>query len=369
MNFPDISIIIPVFAPGPLLNIALTSIFQQELPSATLEVIAINDCSPDDSATVLQQWSAVEPRLRTQTLEVNSGAGLARNAGLAMARGRYVAFLDPDDSYPPGALAALLTAAESSDCPMIRGNIIEFDEQGVGHPRETNISVPGPRAFAETAVLWTPWMHQQFLFRREFLEKYNIRYPHLRRGQDTVMLARALARCQVVECIDTVVYHYKIGVKSGKWGLAQFDNILDHFYMVREAYLDAGYTQPWNNYLNVYWSFWRHLQNGAAANMDDDELEKFFTKSAPLFMEVDNSFYDTLAHRSFPLNPWKLLVYRLLQKREFVLLLAILRSGVRLDALMQPVSSPPNATGHEMFDSLNLLTASLAKRINALLVG
>lgn len=335
----DVSIVVPVFNPRERLSLALASAFEQSAGGLKVEVIAVNDCSPDDSALVLAAAQSRDDRLRIITFRENKGAGPARNAGLDAAEGRYVAFLDPDDVYPAGALQKLVEAAEDSGLALARGNILEFDAKGIGHPRDSNATLAGAFSFADTPTLWAPWMHQQFLFRRDFLQQHAIRYPALRRGQDTVMLARALARCKAVYLIENVVYHYTIGVKSMQWGAQQFDNILDHFTMVRDAYLSCGHSIPWMNYLNAYWNFWRHLQNGAAHNFSDTQLRGFLEKSATFFVEVDPAFFELRTHKLFRLDPWRILIYQLLRRRTFDLLLSLLRSNVRLDELLKPLDT------------------------------
>lgn len=332
----DVSIVVPVFNPRERLSLALASAFEQSASGLNVEVIAVNDCSSDDSASVLEATRRLDARLKVISFSENMGAGPARNAGLDAAKGRYVAFLDPDDVYPAGALQKMFEAAEDSGLALTRGNILEFDVKGFGHPRYSNSSMTGVFSFADTPMLWVPWMHQQFLFRRDFLVQHAIRYPALRRGQDTVMLARALARCDAVFLVETVVYHYTIGVKSMRWGALQFNDILDHFIMVRDAYLHNNYRVPWMNYLNAYWNFWRHLQNGAARNFSDIQLRVFLEKSSTLFVEVDPDFFEFETHKVFRLDSWRMLVYQLLRLKKFELLMSLLRSNARLDELLRP---------------------------------
>lgn len=332
----DVSIVVPIFNPRERLLPALESALKQSVDGLRVEIIAVNDCSPDDSAMVLSAMQSRDAQLRVINFAENKGAGLARNAGLDVAKGRYVAFLDPDDVYPAGALQKMFEAAESSGHALTRGNIMEFDAKGIGHARDSNSTITGAFSFAETPMLWAPWMHQQFLFQRDFLQRHSIRYPSLRRGQDTVMLARALARCDYVYIIEDIVYNYKIGVKSMQWGALQFDNILDHFIMVRDAYLSNGHRIPWMNYLNAYWNFWSHLQNGAAHNFSDVHLKEFLEKSATLFIKIDPAFFELETHKLFRLDPWRMLVYQLLKRQKFDLLLNLLRSNIRIDELLRP---------------------------------
>jgi CDP-glycerol glycerophosphotransferase len=102
---PTISVIIPVYAVEEYLGSCLDSILGQA-PDG-LEVIAVDDASPDDCGRILDARAKEDPRLRVLHLAGNAGPGSARNAGLAQASGEYVWFVDGDDMLAGGALAAV----------------------------------------------------------------------------------------------------------------------------------------------------------------------------------------------------------------------------------------------------------------------
>jgi glycosyltransferase involved in cell wall biosynthesis len=106
---PAVSVIIPAYKVAPFIREALDSVFGQSFTD--FEVIVINDGSPDTPA--LEQ--AIEPYLRdiTYLKQTNQGAGAARNAGLQIARGRFVAFLDGDDIWLPNFLSGQLELIQS----------------------------------------------------------------------------------------------------------------------------------------------------------------------------------------------------------------------------------------------------------------
>jgi glycosyltransferase involved in cell wall biosynthesis len=100
VNNPLFSVVIPTYNEPDLLEEALESVFRQTL--ADYEVIVVNDGSTDDTATRLARWAS-----RTRIVEqANLGTGAARNRGMAEARGRYIAFLDHDDTWLPEKLRA-----------------------------------------------------------------------------------------------------------------------------------------------------------------------------------------------------------------------------------------------------------------------
>ena len=103
-----VSVIVPVFNSEAFLAEALASIFAQRGP--TIEVIVVDDGSTDRSGEIAR--NAAKP-VRYHYQE-NGGPSSARNAGLAMATGEFIAFLDADDLWPPDKLKQALDALKSA---------------------------------------------------------------------------------------------------------------------------------------------------------------------------------------------------------------------------------------------------------------
>ncbi len=100
-----ITVVIPAWDVQGYLGECLDSILRDQ--RADIEVIAVDDASPDHSGVVLDERAATDPRLSVIHLPANAGPGPARNAGLERAGGTYVWFVDGDDRLVPGALAAV----------------------------------------------------------------------------------------------------------------------------------------------------------------------------------------------------------------------------------------------------------------------
>lgn len=103
---PTFSVILPTYNRGYVVWKAIQSVLNQSYPF--FELIIINDASTDDTAKVLQQFT--DPRLRIVTLKKNQGPAHARNLGLKKAKGKYIAYLDSDNTWYPDFLETVHNA-------------------------------------------------------------------------------------------------------------------------------------------------------------------------------------------------------------------------------------------------------------------
>lgn len=118
---PTISIITPVYNVEKYIRRCLTSINNQTFND--FEVILVDDGSTDNSGAICDQWAKADERF-TVIHQKNSGAGAARNAGLKIARGKYIGFVDSDDWIDPQMYKVLIEALENNaECDIADCNI------------------------------------------------------------------------------------------------------------------------------------------------------------------------------------------------------------------------------------------------------
>ncbi len=113
---PKISVIVPVYNTEQYLIGCLDSVLKQTFQD--VEIICVNDGSTDDSTTLLAHYQAQDKRFKVVT-QANQGLAAARNAGLDVAKGKWICFLDSDDALPPNALKTLATVAEKTGYPIV----------------------------------------------------------------------------------------------------------------------------------------------------------------------------------------------------------------------------------------------------------
>ena len=113
-----ISVIIPAYnAEKYIANAVWSALEQEDIAEGEIEVIVINDCSPDDIDTAMQPFEN-DPAVRYIKNDRNLGVAETRNRGIRMARGRYTAFLDADDWWEPDKLSAQIRLLEETGAPL-----------------------------------------------------------------------------------------------------------------------------------------------------------------------------------------------------------------------------------------------------------
>ncbi|TXH03199.1 MAG: glycosyltransferase family 2 protein [Nevskiaceae bacterium] len=165
---PLVSVILPTYNRGYVIRRAVDSVLAQTYPN--FELIVVDDGSKDDTLQILSEYT--DPRLKVVVPGKNGGAAVARNRGLAVARGDYIAFQDSDDEWLLDKLekqvAELERHPQAAVC--VAGIIcVPYDNRGVGYwsPRALDRDDDFLALFRYGFVFSTPaWM-----IRRSALEK------------------------------------------------------------------------------------------------------------------------------------------------------------------------------------------------------
>ena len=119
-----VSVIVPVYNVEKYLRKCLDGILSQTLKD--MEVIAVDDGSTDSSPSILREYAKKDGRIRVVSRQ-NGGAGAARNTGLALARGKYLFFHDPDDFSAPRMLERLVANAERYNSDVVVAGRMLYD--------------------------------------------------------------------------------------------------------------------------------------------------------------------------------------------------------------------------------------------------
>lgn len=216
---PDVSFVIAAYNAEATLDRAIASAMAQR--DVAIEVIVVDDRSSDRTLDVARAYP--QDIVKVVALPANRGPGGARNAGLDLARGRWVAVLDSDDAVLPGRLAAMIARAEKAGAEIAVDNVQVVREDGT--PEDIMFPTRYLEGLGEISltdyiagnIVFESRFNLGYLkpiFQRRFLDENQLRYDEkLRIGEDYILLASALAkggRC-VVEPTVGYVYHIRTG--------------------------------------------------------------------------------------------------------------------------------------------------------------
>ena len=178
----QLSIIIPVYKVEQYIRPCIESIYRQELNEDIFEVIIINDGTPDNSMDMISDLIAQHQNIVVINQE-NKGMSIARNNGLKIATGDYIAFLDSDDVWINNCIKPLLLIASNYQPDMIIGDYIRLDDKDIlsyKHPVEKLYNKDISLTCGKDLFLTDLSPHECFvwrnLYKRTFLEDNNIHF-------------------------------------------------------------------------------------------------------------------------------------------------------------------------------------------------
>lgn len=123
-----VSIVVPVYKVEKYLDRCLNSIVNQTY--SNLEIILVDDCSPDGCPKMCDIWSLKDARIHVIHKPVNEGLGMARNSGMDMATGEYICFFDSDDYISNDAIAKCVNAAQDNIADVVTFGLYNVNNCG-----------------------------------------------------------------------------------------------------------------------------------------------------------------------------------------------------------------------------------------------
>jgi CDP-glycerol glycerophosphotransferase len=206
-----LSIVVPAYNVQAYLADCLDSLLHQRF--SDIEVVAVNDRSPDRSGAILDEYSAADPRVRVLHLPENVGLGQARNAGLAAATGEYVWFVDSDDWVAGDALPAIAERlkADGPDVLMLGHASAFWDghtELSEYHGALTAAPVAPFRATAYPAIFRVFPVAWNKVVRRDLLRSLDLGFP-TGYYEDLPFTYPLLAAADTIAVLDQICVYYR----------------------------------------------------------------------------------------------------------------------------------------------------------------
>ena len=207
---PLLSVVVPVYDVEAWLPECLESVLRSSYTA--LEVVIVDDGSPDRSGALADEYAARDPRVRV-VHTANQGLGAARNEGIRHATGDLLGFCDSDDVVPRTAYAALVGSLERSGSDFVTGSIVRWESDGLHEPPWMRRLHGGGEGSGLTAGDHPEILGDVFawnkVFRRSFWDEAGLAWAEGVRYEDQPTTTEAYLRGRF-DVVPDVVYHWRI---------------------------------------------------------------------------------------------------------------------------------------------------------------
>lgn len=211
----QLSIIVPIYNVEEYLEECLDSIYS--LTELNYEVILVNDGSPDNSANIIDKYNHLYPDATVVVNKENGGLSSARNAGMAVAKGEYIALIDSDDYISSDALRSLYLSAKADNLDIAMAQSVTFWE---GDSPEEILTIPDSvinlnvtsglnlleKAFNARYKRINCWNK---IYKREFITLHSLHFIDKLLFEDVPFAFEAFFSAQRVKAFSLNYYYYR----------------------------------------------------------------------------------------------------------------------------------------------------------------
>jgi glycosyltransferase involved in cell wall biosynthesis len=267
---PKVSVIVPVYNAEQFLCNCIDSILNQKLKD--IEIILVNDGSSDKSGEICDDYKQLDKRVKVLHIE-NQGVSNARNRGIELAQGEYIAFVDADDWIEEQMYSDMLNGIREVNADVVICSHVIFNgesEYYVGFPWEDHSVFENKAIFeqvipafvapmdieanSQQVVMGSVW---KCLFSKEVIRRNRIEFDTaIKCNEDLVFVLQFLSKSEKVLILHAPYYHYWQDIKN-KTGTTQkyipdlYSDLKRCKQHIREILLEIGYLEKMN--LHIEW--------------------------------------------------------------------------------------------------------------------
>jgi glycosyltransferase involved in cell wall biosynthesis len=225
-----LSIIIPIYNVEKYIDRCLQSIFSQNVSAKDFEVICVNDGTPDKSMDIVNEYASKHSNLYIINQE-NQGLSVARNNGMAIAKGDYLWFVDSDDFVTGNSLDLIQKTTYKYNCDLIGfcvNKIIEQDGYSVlERANVKSISYYKPLRGKKCYGRIQTGMVQRYVFSRDFLLKNKLTYLPGVWYEDEELMSKAIFLANTIIISPEIIYNYLVRAKGSIMSSIKLKSIID----------------------------------------------------------------------------------------------------------------------------------------------
>lgn len=257
---PLISIIVPIYNVEKYLNRCIESIVNQTYKN--LEIILVDDGSPDNCPQICDQWKEKDNRIKVIHKE-NGGLSDARNVGLDITQGEYIAFVDSDDYIHVKMYETLITVLLEKDCDIVQCDFSKVaDGQQVNNElleykvKEYNVKEALYSLINENPLKQVVWnkLYKKYIFD-------TLRFEVGKLNEDDFFTYQAFDKCKKICSINVSLYYYLVrdtSIMGEKFTIRRLDGLearINRYNFLKEKYIDlASYDKKilWFYIMYIY---------------------------------------------------------------------------------------------------------------------
>lgn len=319
-----VSIVIPVYQVEQYIDKCLMTVTQQTY--SNLEIILVDDGSKDSSPLICDKWAHKDQRIKV-IHKKNGGLSDARNVGLSMAIGDYVAFIDSDDWVSTSMIEKLVTSIEDTDADMAVCQFVRVFSNGKVQKNPllgVRKQVFNRKNFLkyllkDSAITNHVWRK---LYKRRIIP--NNVFPKGKTFEDIYAMPSIVEQCKKIVCIDDVEYFYRMN-NEGIAHSASIDQIWDRYTAIKHAYYYTIKLEPSLNIeadtmlVQKLVGIAKEIYDSENKTINDDRRRKLIVDIKKNIEHINNTairklgkrdrlFYYFLFNLSFMLKPYFYLI-------------------------------------------------------------
>ena len=226
MSDIKLSFIIPVYNVEKFIGECLESILNQDISENEYEIICIDDCSTDNSLKILNDYANSNSNLYIIRNEVNYGTGEVRNIGIEKALGKYIWFVDADDTIEKNCLEEILIDLKKEpDTLLFNYNLLNPIENSKSKKQVfENSDIFNGYDFCEYYFKENIVYHLGYVWRmiisKNFIKAKNIKFPYNKCGEDAAFFINSILLSDLIISTQKAYYNYRINPSSASGVLA-----------------------------------------------------------------------------------------------------------------------------------------------------
>lgn len=289
-----ISVIIPIYNKEKYISKTIESISNQTYKN--LEIILIDDCSKDNSVKICKEFQKKDKRIKVILNDVNLGVSRTRNKGIEIAEGKYVGFVDADDTIKPEMYEKLYNYITKYDLDFVQcrnvgsGKKLENDFEVIKENENILTSYLSDDKISDT--VWSKLFKKEVINNIKFCEKY-------KKHEDTLFIFDVVTKCKKICLLNLELYNYNI-LNNSLTNVKKFDSEINLLMIIDyvEKYIQEKYKYMM---LLFYWYklakiiyFFKEIKNIKLNNEQKIILNRYVKQMKKYMNEAKKVDYQNL---------------------------------------------------------------------------